>query len=79
MPSYHYKKGFKPYKRDFNELSLRVRKILSLLKEEKGRGRLNRIALKVGVSRCFVWQVAHRGELGHPRQQEEEGEPERGR
>lgn len=60
MPSYCYKNGFKPYKRDLSKLTPRVRQILSMLEEGKGWGSMNKIARKVGVSRCFVWQIAHR-------------------
>ena len=60
MPSYCYKEGFKPYKRDLSKLTPRVKKILKLLEKEKGWGSMNRIARRVGVSRCFVWQIAHR-------------------
>ena len=60
MPSYCYKEGFKPYKRDLNELTPRVRKIVGMLEKEKGWGSMNKIARRVGVSRCFVWQIAHR-------------------
>jgi DNA-binding IscR family transcriptional regulator len=60
MPSYCYKEGFKPYRRDISELTPRVRKIVGMLEKEQGWGSMNKIARRVGVSRCFVWQIAHR-------------------
>lgn len=66
MPSYCYKDGFKPYKRSFEKLTPQVQQIIEKLRFEevdKTWGYLNRIARRVGVSRCFVWQIAHRLEV----------------
>ena len=60
MAGYSSKNGYNTYSRNLSELSPRVRRILAMLDKEKGWGRLNRIARRIGVSRCFVWQVAHR-------------------
>lgn len=60
MPnSYNYKNGSKPYL-DMTKLTPRVRQIIELLKEERGWGRLARIAYIMDVSRVFVWEVEHR-------------------
>ena len=74
MAGYCYKDGFKPYSRNLSELTPRVRQILAMLEKEKGWGRMNRIARRVGVSRCFVWQVAHRIEKTLERKPREFGE-----
>jgi len=74
MAGYCYKHGFKPYNRNLSELTPRVRQILAMLEKEKGWGRLNRIARRVGVSRCFVWQVAHRLEKTLEQERKELGE-----
>jgi len=60
MSGYWYNHGFQSYKRSLNELTPRVRRIITLLSQEQGWGRLSRIARQVEVSRCFVWQIEHR-------------------